>query len=423
MLEPEPFPHCVAKSPLITGEPKGTGQAPFRKYPKVLFVHDCRPDSVSSADLSRQLLRGYPPQRLAWWHCRYTALRAEPDLRADTVAGFHLPSWLIPSRRLNPLKSWLVERCWAPLAARHLQRMAAEIKPDVISVLLFGWSILVARRLKPLAGTRLHVSLWDFPDHASGRQTLGLARSQRIVQAMFQLVRRADSFDGISNAMLEEIAAQTGRTGGILVHSGFEAQHLQALEQSSTAASDDVIRVAFVGTIISREAFLRVLDILENIRPALPRKLVLEFFGGRNYQSQPWFRPEWMVEHGVFTDQGLVEAVQRCSWGIVVMDPEGTDLRYSRFSFPNKIGTYLSAGVPVLGLGHPQSSLAEVMHHHPVGVFSSARAPEELARVLGEALATERPRLRYREAILKCARSEFDAAAMRQRLWSLWGSA
>jgi len=125
----------------------------------------------------------------------------------------------------------------------------------------------------------------------------------------------------------------------------------------------------------------------------------------------------------VFTDQGLVEAVQRCSWGIVVMDPEGTDLRYSRFSFPNKIGTYLSAGVPVLGLGHPQSSLAEVMHHHPVGVFSSARAPEELARALGEALATERPRLRYREAILKCARSEFDAAAMRQRLWSLWGSA
>ena len=118
----------------------------------------------------------------------------------------------------------------------------------------------------------------------------------------------------------------------------------------------------------------------------LPQKVILEFFGGRNYRSRAWFEPEWMKEHGLFTDDGLVTALRQCDWGIVVMDPEGEDLRYSRFSFPNKVGTYLSAGVPVLGYGHPQSSLAQIMGEHRLGRFSSVTATGELEKFLIERL-------------------------------------
>src|SRR5262249_338466 len=146
-------------------------------------------------------------------------------------------------------------------------------------------------------------------------------------------------------------------------------QHLKALEDSPPSADDGPLRLAYVGTIISEKAFLEMLASLNKLRTTATKPLVIEFYGARGYKNRSWFDPAWMVEHGIFSDLGLVESLQRCSWGIVVVDPEGEDLRYSRFSFPNKIGTYLSAGVPVLGIGHETSSLAEVMRRHTVGRF------------------------------------------------------
>src|SRR6185295_15346910 len=103
------------------------------------------------------------------------------------------------------------------------------------------------------------------------------------------------------------------------------------------------------------------------------------------------------------------------------MDPEGEDLQYSRFSFPNKIGTYLSAGVPVLGIGHPQSSLVEMMARYRMGMCSSGGSRDALEKFLTQALQTPQPRSLFRDDILHCARTEFNATEIRRRLWTAWG--
>ena len=390
-------------------------------FPKILFVHDYRPDSLVTADLIRQLFRGYPPAQLAWWSCRRTGLHAKPDMQAGQLYKFPLPERLVPHVRGNQTKAWLLENFWVPRAARHLTRTIAGVKPDLVCGLLYGWSVPVLQKTKLPAGQRLHVSLWDFPDTAGGQKTLGAARSHRFVEAIHQLVRRADSFDAICPGALRELRAHSGRSDGLLVHSGFEPQHLEALAACAPAPTDDVLRIAYVGTIISETGFLEMLAALKKIRLALPQKISLEFFGGRNYRRRVWFDPGWMVEHGLFTDEGLVDALRRCSWGVVVMDPAGEDLRYSRFSFPNKVGTYLSAGVPVLGFGHPQSSLGQIMQEHRLGRFTSATNRAELEEFLAESLRLPAPRAAFRDDILRCARTEFNAAEMRARLWRLWG--
>ncbi len=104
------------------------------------------------------------------------------------------------------------------------------------------------------------------------------------------------------------------------------------------------------------------------------------------------------------------------------MDPEGEDLQYSRFSFPYKVGTYLSAGVPVLGIGHEHSTLAEVMRHHKLGRFTSAATRDGLGKFLTESLRITQPRAVFHQDILQCARTEFDAQAIRRRLWQAWGA-
>jgi len=215
---------------------------------------------------------------------------------------------------------------------------------------------------------------------------------------------------------------RTGRTDGLVVHSGFEPHHLTALEQAPAPQTEDgVIRLAYVGTIISEAGFQEMLAALKEIRSQVPQKVVLEFFGGRNYRSRAWFEPEWMTEHGMFTDEGLVAALRRCAWGVVVMDPSGEDLQYSRFSFPNKIGTCLSAGVPVLGFGHPTSSLGHIMQAHRLGRFTPATTHAEMASFWLQSLRMASPPAAFRDDILRCARTEFNAADMRAKLWQLWG--
>jgi hypothetical protein len=393
-----------------------------RRYPKILFVHDFRPDSLVTADLIRQLLSGFPPGQLEWWSCRRTGLHAQPDLRAGRLHEFVIPPRLAPNARFTSLKCSLLENFWVPRAARHLEGVIAGVKPDLVVALLYGWSVPVLAQVRWPSGQKLHVSVWDFADTGGMEKVLGKKRSRRFVSAAYQLVRRAASFDAISPAMLGELQTQAGRKDGIIVHSGFEAGHLHALETApAEPPGDGVIRLAYVGTIISESGFLNLLAALKNVRVAFPEKIRLEFFGGRNYRSRPWFEPDWMSEHGLYTDEGLVKALRQCDWGLVVMDPEGEDLRYSRFSFPNKVGTYLSAGVPVLGFGHAQSSLARIMQEQELGRFTSATARGELEKFLAEMLRLPSPRNLFRARILQCARTEFNAAEMRTRLWQLWG--
>lgn len=399
-----------------------TASAPRSAPPRILFVHDFRPDSLHTADLIRQLFLGYPVERLAWWSFRQTGRHTSPDLRAARCHEFSLPDRLVPHYRLAGLKSALLENFWVPRAARDLEQVIADENPDLVVALLFGWSVPVLARVHWPAGLRRHFSLWDFPDTNGMKAALGESRSARFVSSIHALVRQADTFDAICPGALAELRAHTGRHDGLVVHSGFESHHLRALEQTPGGGEAGILRLAYVGTIISKNGFRELLAALKAVRTKLPQKVVLEFFGGRNYRSQDWFEPDWMTEHGLFTDNGLVAALRRCDWGIVVMDPAGEDLRYSQFSFPNKVGTYLSAGVPVLGNGHPQSSLAQLMGEHQLGRFSSAVNRMELEKFLADSLRLTMPRAFFRANILQCAHTEFNAAALRARLWELWNA-
>jgi hypothetical protein len=45
-----------------------------------------------------------------------------------------------------------------------------------------------------------------------------------------------------------------------------------------------------------------------------------------------------------------------------------------------------------------------------------------LEKFLAENLRLPTPRAEFRADILRCARTEFNAAAMRTKLWRLWGA-
>jgi hypothetical protein len=392
-----------------------------RRFPRILVVNEYSPDARPLADLFRQLLSGYPVEKIAWWHCRHTQVYEKPDLQAGKVYHFTMPEKLVPQRRWTAAKSFVLENFWMPMAVRHLRRTVSEVRPEVVWVHLNDWPGITAARAG-LQNVLQHVSLWDYHNTNGRLKIYGASRARRFLNEAFAFIKRANTYDTLCTNSMGEIHSQVGRKDGIIVHSGFEPRHIQTLESiTAKTQNDNVIRLAYAGTIVSENGFFALLEVLSNIRRAFPRKIILEFFGGRGYARRDWFRPDWMTEYGVFTDQGLIEALSRCSWGIVVMDPTGEDLQYSKFSFPNKVGSYLSAGVPVLGYGHSQSCLGMMMQDYRLGCFTSATEASALKKFLLDALHIQKPNEFFRGEILRCAKTEFNSTEMREQLWHLWG--
>jgi hypothetical protein len=72
--------------------------------------------------------------------------------------------------------------------------------------------------------------------------------------------------------------------------------------------------------------------------------------------------------------------------------PDITDFdpRYNRYSFPNKFGTYLTAGMPVIVAGHAANSAAEILRRFPVGLFTDTANVDQMADFLRRARSLSR---------------------------------
>ena len=92
--------------------------------------------------------------------------------------------------------------------------------------------------------------------------------------------------------------------------------------------------------------------------------------------------------------------------------------RYNRFSFPTKFITYLAAGLPIIAVGHPESSVMKMATNYAVGVTSSSTSVEHLVKDLESALSDRSPWRTYRSEIIRCAETEFRAEVMRSKLWA-----
>jgi hypothetical protein len=89
------------------------------------------------------------------------------------------------------------------------------------------------------------------------------------------------------------------------------------------------------------------------------------------------------------------------------------DSRYNRFSFPTKFISYLAAGLPVITLGHRESSVVKMAEAYGVGLCTTTSDVNQLAAELLAALSQTDAASAYRPTIMGCATMEFDARRMR----------
>lgn len=389
-------------------------------FPRLLVATEFPPNMPGGGGaIVRQMLQGWPVDKLFWWSCRPDqSQHFGQKTAAHTVAL--IPQKLYPQRRVRMQKCWLLENFWVPWAARHFKKTLANFKPDMVWVISHCWSIPPLARVLPDSGVRYHVSIHDYADVQRTIDGFGAQRSRRFSELGDKLYARATTRDGITRQMTDDLEARTGATG-IVIRAGLEPMDFRHLDAEVPSADDRHIRIAYAGTIIVEPEFALFAAALAKIRRQLPRTLSLEFFGDHSYHSRSWFDASWMAEHGNLSQPQLLEALQKCSWGFSPMALADDDPRYNRFSIPAKFTSYLAAGLPVISLGHPECTVVKTATAYDVGCSSTATNMNALAEQLLAALAEPDPRRKYRENLRRCAREEFDASRMRQALHTYFG--
>ncbi|GAB4244255.1 MAG: hypothetical protein OHK005_09070 [Candidatus Methylacidiphilales bacterium] len=337
-----------------------------------------------------------------------------------------------------------MEHVWAPAAARSLRRAIERVKPDCIWAIPHDFSICPLKkilndesRISDDKKMRVHVTIQDFPDCHGHGKLWGEKRVERMARMQEQIYAAADTCDATSHPMLEELEMRTGAKGVQMLHLGLEPEdfeYLQGLVQRFSCVVEKTkhqeprtIKIAYAGTILCQREFALFVDLLKEARTKKQERrtpnLELHFYGAHSYAGRPWYDPEWMVEHGNLPERELVTALRGYDWGLIPMSLEDDDPRYNRFSFPTKFITYLAAGLPPIVMGHCESSVLKMAEQYQVGLRITDGRKGAGAFLVGDsplshaARSAFSPRSEFLPAVLRCARAEFDAQAMRERLW------
>jgi hypothetical protein len=362
----------------------------------------------------RQMLRGWPAENLFWWSClRESDTRFGQQVREACCAP--IPGRLLPQRRFTAVKSALLDNCWAPYARMHLARTIRRVQPDAVWVIPHNWSILPAAGVFLRSRVGFHVSIHDYVDVHSQPQKIGPARCRRMADLTDRLYASATTRDAISHPMATDLQARTNAEAAQVVHAGLEEEDFHFLA-TKTPTTDSTIRIAYAGTILVPKEFALVVTALSRVRSQISRPVSLELFGAHSYADEAWFDASWMRECGNLPETELLAALRGCTWGFSPMSLTDHDPRYNRFSLPTKFVSYLAAGLPIITLGHPESSVIQTAKRYSVGLAISSGDLEMLATQLGETLAAPNPWLEHGPEIIRCAKAEFDATRMRAGL-------
>ena len=389
-----------------------------KRHPRLLVATEFPPNASGGGPaVVRQMLKGWPTDRIYWWSC----LEQRDQRFGQKVAGHHvakIPRRLYPEQRWARQKSWLLENVWNHWAARHFRATLSSVKPDVVWVIPHFWSILPLAQALSKAVVPFHVSLHDYPDSLRSVARVGPRRAAGLAAMADRLYANAGTRDAICAPMVADLRQRTAADGNVC-RAGLEPGDFDYLVRRCTPTLEE-IRIAYAGTIIVEAEFAAFVASLNRVRSSLAKPILLEITGAHSYVGRSWFDCSWMKELGNLAEPALSEALRRCTWGFAPMGLEDDDPRYNRFSLPTKLISYLANGLPVITLGHPSSSLVKIAQAYAIGTCVTGLEVRELDEALRHALVHHDPWARFGGEIQRCARTEFDATRMRNLLHECW---
>jgi hypothetical protein len=269
---------------------------------------------------------------------------------------------------------------------------------------------------------RFHVSVHDYPATGAANR-LHPKIVSRLRKLLCDLYVAASSRDVISPEMAADLRRNTGIPADAIIRAGLEQEDIERLKtrEYSTSNSPD-IQLAYAGIVVAEEALVTLIGSLSRLRRKLRRRLVLNLFTNHSYTARSWFSSEWMIPHGYLDPTELRQRMSKMDWGIVAMDLDRRNTAYSQFSLPTKISTYLCSALPIITVGHSQSTATRMAERYHFGVTIDETRVADMDDLLLNELSEDNRRGRFRDKIVRAAEIEFNAPKMRKELYARLGA-
>jgi hypothetical protein len=344
---------------------------------------------------------------------------------AEVPRGFPRPVLQIPARGgirgfgvLRHTSPWLERQVYWGVASprrllagtRRVARHVAELHPYRLAVFLNAVEIpTVALEVVRRVGVPYVTMEWDLLDVAIRRLGLTHLLEKRALRALDALrrgaVRRGVASEGMETAYRERWGLDT-----IVLR-----QPARSERRQPTGRSDRPFLIAVCGNVYAVQefrAFLAALERIQWVAAGRPIEVLVIGTVGEGVGPLPptvrvtgWVSFSESLQHLRHADLGY------CPYWFAEAQ---TDIVST--SFPSKMISYLTCGVPVFYHGPPNGSPARFLARYPAGVPCTARDPGEVAMTLSEFVSSPERLALARRAADAVLAHEFSPEMLKQRL-------
>lgn len=393
--------------------------APSRFAGRVLLVHANAPWQRNGGGIFLDQVAEY-----SGWDCTHLAISLE-GRPYDRPADFSRPGMQLVSRggvrgmgpveAIHPPLARAIE--WGIVHPRLLRRRLAAMRDELRGgsfdhVVFFLNSIeipLIADALLDIVARPYSTMEWDLLEHGMLPELFGRTAIDRASAALVGLRRGALTRGVTSEGMARHYQERWGLDSVIL------RQVAPIGAQARRAGRDDRFVIALCGNMYCDVEFAALLAALEQRRWRLGSRSVELRWVGAGPSDGVTLPPQVTVTGWVSHERSL-ELLADADVGYAPLWFDASRRALVETSFPSKLISYLSAGVPVLYHGPRYGSPALFLAEHPAGVVVDTLDPASIGAQL-EGLASRPSVLAAAgDAARRALEGEFAGRTLRTRL-------
>lgn len=197
-------------------------------------------------------------------------------------------------------------------------------------------------------------------------------QAKRMTVTAFKAVT---SFDVVSTGMLNYYHQLSGRTGEIC-HRFLPEDLINKVHHNNSNKSK--VTVGHIGSIYDKNDFVAFLWVFSEFFKAKGQQPLLKMWGCHlTINDMPPALRDYIVFYPTLPEEEVIPLLSECDF-LYAMYPLSKSLRvFSQTSLPTKLSSYLQAGLPVLGHGPANSSLAEFLNAQNLGTMWTSDNKEE----------------------------------------------
>lgn len=325
-----------------------------------------------------------------------------------------LPGWLGDLLAAAAVRSKLIPRVRSLIPA--IAGFARDCRSNaLLAVMDCPTSMLLAAPLSRELGIPLHCLVWDMPDYLLEKLGHRGAGADPILAAFADAIRSSLSVTVMSEAMQSEMRSDYGKDAEILRQPIDPAWHPSSPEPDPPQ-SDFVI--GFAGSVSAKAEIENLLEALDLVDWKLcGRRVRFRVFGLRFICQAK--SPRWIEFRGYQPAVADVVAGLTACDLLYLPQPFGElNARFSRYSFPTKLSTYLAAKRPILACAPQDGSLSRFFEANRLSYVVNSDTRESLTHALKRIASDPAGREESAAQLLQVVQDQFGVERARRILAS-----